>query len=346
MSALSVLKSKLVTLQGTLASAPKSETKKEEKKELQKMPPSRIWQELNNVIQKFREAKEDILFASLNKTKKEKFFIQDCQNYENENKAMPKRYPGDNILRIATYNVNEWRFQGYNLSGAQSVIQALEADIIILQEVTDEGHKEKIDFQHKFEDYKNYFKKVPELRFGNMILYKNVNLLHEPEVIWYKEPSSGEQRGYIKIVCSLGKGKELTVYGTHLDVNKEANRIAEIKEIIEQTEDSSENIIFCGDFNAIRTKDYPEAILTLIKHDYATREAPFSTAALDALGKGFVDCFTFAHLVGPKFTVWSGIVVDFIFLKKDSWNLPIKGCYVYYSTASDHLPVIMDIGLE
>ena len=48
-----------------------------------------------------------------------------------------------------------------------------------------------------------------------------------------------------------------------------------------------------------------------------------------------------AKLSNPTYTVWTGTVVDFIFCSPE-WNLPVES-YIYYSTASDHLPVIMDI---
>lgn len=57
---------------------------------------------------------------------------------------------------------------------------------------------------------------------------------------------------------------------------------------------------------------------------------------------GFKDSFAKAGLQGPKFTVWTGKVVDFIWLD-NKWLLPLTGSYVYYNAASDHCPVLVDI---
>ena len=59
----------------------------------------------------------------------------------------------------------------------------------------------------------------------------------------------------------------------------------------------------------------------------------------------FQDCFTKSKQQCPKFTVWSGTAVDFMYLDK-KWDLPIAGCHTYYSSASDHLPVIMDVKVK
>ena len=83
-------------------------------------------------------------------------------------------------------------------------------------------------------------------------------------------------------------------------------------------------------------------VWNLLQYEDNARKSPTITKSLDLLEKaGFVDCFTKASFKKPKFTVWSGTTVDFLMLK--NWHLPISWCGVMYTTASDHLPVIMDI---
>jgi len=45
----------------------------------------------------------------------------------------------------------------------------------------------------------------------------------------------------------------------------------------------------------------------------------------------------------PQFTTWSGSTIDFIFIKQNHTPLSIADCKVYFSGASDHIPVIMNI---
>jgi len=381
--ALTLLQTNLTTLKTVL----KKDTG--EKKALQNMGPSSIW-----VTAKAITDEGDAMDFAGSKRQKVKCFIADCEEYKNENQKIPKRSPYDKILRIATYNVNEWVLKEAdgNFSKIQSVIKTIEADIIIMQEVrahvraqdkTDNIISQKTrmkiynpetkqleekDMEQEFTEYNSYWVKIPGYRFGNMILCKKNLNISEPKAAWYKESSGDEKRGYITITCSLPNDKKLTLYGTHLDVVSEEYRLAEVQEFVEQTKNSPENIVFMGDFNAIRKQDYLYEIgstrawnLVVLDNAYFVyRQKNKSTAITDAekqkepplaeleyLEKaGFEDCFSMAKLVGPKFTNWTGKVVDFIFLKKDTWNLPIKGCYVYYAAASDHLPIIMDIGLE
>ena len=62
------------------------------------------------------------------------------------------------------------------------------------------------------------------------------------------------------------------------------------------------------------------------------------------LEKSWKDSFEVSGFQPPQFTTWSGTRIDFLFLNP-VWNLPLKGSYVYYDWASDHIPVIMDIDL-
>lgn len=82
--------------------------------------------------------------------------------------------------------------------------------------------------------------------------------------------------------------------------------------------------------------------------------------AMDAVEKSglFVDCFVKEEvrnassdlsnppqLPVPQCTTWSGRRIDYLMLEKE-WQYKIKGCYVYHTSVSDHVPVICDFVVE
>src|SRR4029078_1034715 len=93
-------------------------------------------------------------------------------------------------------------------------------------------------------------------------------------------------------------------------------------------------------------KDWPN-ILKETAHDakgleHLMDKTP-TTMALDYVAsEGYKDSFTRGGFAAPQFSVWTGTLIDFLFLSP-KWNLGISGSYVFYNWASDHIPVIMDI---
>ncbi len=133
------------------------------------------------------------------------------------------------------------------------------------------------------------------------------------------------------MALALPNGKNLYIYGTHLEVGKTKNkdhneiRYEQIKQIGDfvKRNFTNENVLIAGDFNATRN-DKPITYL---------------------IDQNFKDCFTLSDQQHPQFTSWAGTEIDFIFLNS-TWHLPLTGCYVYYSAESDHLPIIMDIEIK
>ena len=67
---------------------------------------------------------------------------------------------------------------------------------------------------------------------------------------------------------------------------------------------------------------------------------------------GFITSFGKLKVAEPYFTHWSGKELDFIYLKdwyaqKDTkivdWSIPLNGSYLYYSSATGRMPVIVDL---
>lgn len=207
-----------------------------------------------------------------------------------------------------------------------NTIKDINPDVIILQEVIEKKDTAEIFGKIGFTEHS--FCSGPEGKnFGNMILSK-IKFAGQPKKHNFKTNKIKHSRCYIRVEFDLSKSghRNLVVYGTHLEVEnkgaKKGHRFDEIKELVRlAAREKGKNVVIGADFNTTRGKP---ALTYLESH-------------------GFKDCFTQAHLKEPRFTHWTGQVLDYLYLW--NWYLPIDGCYLYYSAASDHMPVIMDIRL-
>lgn len=295
-----------------------------------------------------------------------KGYIQDCNNYFKENSKIPPLQP--NVFRIATYNIHYWSApkitkNAYaNVEKIMQTIHALQATALVLQEahgkITIKNRLSPAFLEKGYKDYvwcQGYY--FDHASFGNALLSKQV--LTSKLSKEYTEPSeTKEKRCFVNGRTTLMPSKAtLSIYGTHLDVwDETANtRDQEIKELLKEiSTDASDIIIIAGDFNAFRKQDYPADIWQKILQSTASHikktiaEIPQNTLQ-PILDAGFQDSFTFSGQSGPLFTSWTGTVIDFIFIKdqrteqqKQERPLNTKS-YVYYSPASDHLPIICDL---
>jgi len=285
-------------------------------------------------------------------------YIGDCKKSSDQNQFIPKHEKNINSLRVMTYNVFEWNSPDdkANFEGILNVIKDINPDILILQEARNEGDKitalAELGYTgHTFCDAKAYWTRVP---FGNMVFSKYPIIKTEnAPFIADKKSKNEEQRCYVKMVINLPNEKQVTVFGAHLDIWDPSGALAkaEIQELIDQSR-NIENVIIAADFNSVRTEDYnyvveKKKVWNILSKISKNRTGyPPATSALHTLqNSGFVDSFTRIGFQSPKFTVWSGTAVDFIFVNRD-FNLPVLGSYLCYSSASDHLPVIMDVKLS
>jgi len=312
-------------------------------------------------------------------------FVGDCIAHASENEKIPHHTPNSDIMRIATYNIHFWRppydnihsdfdfAKNDNFDAVIQTIKNINADVLILQEVIifdwmkikttleSLGYVCTLSMFVQTSTYNSY-------PFGNMIITKQQSKNAHTIKMYDVEPEVWpELHGFIrthinlpnkkKAVVSdiaLPNHKKITIYGTHLDVydHKEDMRAKQVQELIDHALKEDELCIVAADFNAIRARDYQYAVQgknvwDLLNEDHRDlRGFDAPTKALDLFtSHGFVDCFSKAQLECPKFSVWNGTLVDFIWLNP-TWDLPIVGCYIYYSIASDHLPIIMDIKIN
>ena len=282
-------------------------------------------------------------------------YINDCYTFRSENTNIPIHTSNDQKIRIMSYNVFGWRSlhgsEMIDLSDLTSfykmlkVIQDCNPDVLILEEFVLDSKISSI-FSKLGYNYNFMCNTMSSgIPFGNIILSKYP--LKNVEVKSYQADMNNpiERRGYVKATINLPNSKSFTIFGTHLDVWDDSGNLRknEVLELLNQM-NLTDNIIVIGDFNSIRSKDYEKEVWNAIVQNTIQRtKLPPSTVALDFLDQtGFLDCFTQIGFLLPKFTVWNGTLIDFIFLNKN-WNLPIAGSYAYYDSASDHIPIIMDI---
>ena len=296
---------------------------------------------------------------TLNRNAMIKSFIADCARREDENTLIPQHIPNDTTVRVATYNVHMWKdaYGVRNFDAIMDTITKMNADVLVLQEVV-LFDKEAISQALSDAGYTcSILGRTTRSGnfFGNLVVSK-YPFAQKPTVKTYDadKKNAGERRCFIKATVQLPHDKKITVYGTHLDVYDQTEnlRTAEIKELITAIDTTKENCIIAADFNAIRQQDYQYYIENKSVWDMLNRgnkkRTGFETQtkALQTLHNNkFTDSFTKNMQHGPRYTVWSGTAVDFMYLNP-AWQLPLAGNYVYQSSASDHLPIIMDVNIK
>lgn len=307
-------------------------------------------------------------------------YIKDCKTFASQNAHIPTHTQNLNVLRVATYNIHFWcnpflKIYNYaaqispytardiaeNFYNVINAIQDINSDILCLQEVLlFDIKKIKQTFHDMGYQYQTYFHEAQwDYSFGVMILSKYPFAVQPVGKIFESSKNimgpGGEKRCYIKATISLPGDNSITIYTSHFDGYDTTDKLRydEIDEILEDIQQApNSHCLVCGDFNAVRFQDYQYVVHGSLVWDLLNRDNlsrthfPTPIKALELFEQNkFQDCFAKANIVMPKFSVWNGTVVDFMFLNQQ-WHLPIDGCYFYYSPASDHVPVIMDCAIN
>ncbi|AYV84130.1 MAG: exodeoxyribonuclease III [Hyperionvirus sp.] len=278
-------------------------------------------------------------------------------------------------FRLGTYNIHYftdvWEREN-TYTKILADVAAINADIIILEEIIIGGDvkiKEglHVDVSKIYDDLAKigYPKTVIcntvpswyNAMYGNMLAIKD-NLItkcgadllckkYDETIYTFKKSTttttvSGLHEGTTETRCYVYvkvpyKESVLHIYGTHSDVASEDTRLAQITYIVNQikTNHTAKNDIsfVLGDFNTIDRAQYtsnPEII-----------NNPFlaTSGKLIAYLKehGFIDLF---EPDPPQMTTWNNTRVDFIFCNKKLTNYTKN---VYYTKASDHLPIFITL---
>lgn len=293
-------------------------------------------------------------------------YAHDCKKFKTLNKqikdhssAYVKDFGGqDKTIRFMTYNVHFWRGKENEdiIEPVLELLQKINPDVVCLQEVIWKKENKK-ELTKKFKEIG--YKYGGDATFvagkgalGNIVFSKYP--LSDLSSKKYKKPIRKEYRSFTGGTVMFND-EPIRFYCTHLDVWDETGQarfyeMTELTDHIEEDDANEKNVIFMGDFNAVRKDDYDYSVngknvWKLLLADDKKRGITTSTKALDlAKELGYKDTFT---IMGkrPIFTVWSGKIVDFIFVKPGG-NLICKDTAVYYSSISDHLPVIADFSVK
>ncbi|MGE0206273.1 MAG: endonuclease/exonuclease/phosphatase family protein [Candidatus Babeliales bacterium] len=306
--------------------------------------------------------------TAINRQEKLDLFEKTIQAALNENNKIPKKK--NDIFRILSYNVHFLK-DSNNKPSEHTILHSIEKinpDVAVLQELYVEDSNafehnttalqkklKKLGYQTILgcKTYKNQAFKAGDW-FGNVIISKIKPQKSKSVSFESQLKERGEERCYIYTQLMIPQLEQpLEIIGTHLEVSDptEEYRLAQIKEIL-AFPFCTKNVLIAADFNAVRKQDYDYTINKqsgwdlVIQENKAALNRTTPTLVLDELhNKKYTDSFSQLGWHGPHFTTWSGTSIDFIMLAP-TWHLPLAGSYVYYSNASDHLPIIMDIKLK
>jgi len=161
-----------------------------------------------------------------------------------------------------------------------------------------------------------------------------------------------------------GAKEDLSVmaYSVHLSVRcKPAKRQREIASVLAHAKHmikrqtgqlahgKSPLVLIAGDMNQPNANDYPAAEWQVIKDDMAEAGLSPTDGVMPMLrSAGFTPSFEIAlnRRPLPASTAWNGAVVDYCYVRRaqpaSKTNFEVEASYAYYTTASDHLPIVTD----
>jgi len=253
------------------------------------------------------------------------------------NGQIPLHAPSKKSIRVMSYNVHRFS-NAQRISTEDQIVKLLQKtnpDILILQEA--ENNHPILQRLKKIGFIFNSFAGIDsKINFGNMVLsklpFKHVS---SHEFSSNNRIKMGRTRSFIKAEFDLSpfKKNNLVIYATHLAIYTQVSgynpkniqpdqeiRLLQVQELMHmiKQKDAQKNVIIAGDFN----------------------DTNKSTASQFLLNNGFNDCFS-RFSQDHLFTSLYGQRIDFI--KTRLKDISLAGCYFYFSAASDHLPIIVDI---
>jgi len=167
---------------------------------------------------------------------------------------------------------------------------------------------------------------------------------------------SGETRGLMGATIKHPHLGEFRIYNTHLDVwdQSETTRLSQVKQIdalikrdLEQYRFDGPVILF-GDFNALHPSSYVDPLHWewILKQDEARKVQTKTSAMSFLINSGWADL---AQPSPPPVTTWSMRRIDYVLMRTEMAHL-LEGYRIrlwhHLDTASDHLPIGMDLTLR
>jgi endonuclease/exonuclease/phosphatase family metal-dependent hydrolase len=259
-------------------------------------------------------------------------------------------------MRIATFNVHGWTDrEGRSTTGeAIEVLRGLRCDAVVLQEVP-----EGSGTLARVADALGMFHATAPASFlGNALLSVAKPAAFEALFL----DSGYAERRSLFVAALPWEGGSLTLAGTHLDHISERTRMKQLALVLARLDalPATDLTLLAGDLNSLCRADYDAAALERIRavREQNWWEAPAFDVAAALSARGFHDLWRLARESGPERlatfegagaygdigTCWAGTRIDYV------WASPSFGerarlvaCERAASTASDHLPVVVEI---
>lgn len=252
-------------------------------------------------------------------------------------------------IRIGSYNVHDFCNTNWK-DTTKEIADVLENfDIVGLQEVDGKLSMEKL------EKYSENFHTIYSDFFSNNAWV--LNLKQNYEVLWcktYKYKLPHYPRGVMSLKLSIDN-KEIHLYVTHFDHMDENIRLCQLEKLMEIIKEESELLykgesfthFILGDFNALTKSDYtPKELERIADVRTKTKWEPPKFELMDTFNKlGYHDIVgDYLKVKGIHVPLTSrfNTRVDYILASK---NIKVSNVGYIQSSASDHLPIFVDIML-
>jgi endonuclease/exonuclease/phosphatase family metal-dependent hydrolase len=266
------------------------------------------------------------------------------------NQSPYKRVGGEDVYRIATYNVGVFaKYDESSISATAALMTELQPDVLVMNEV--DSCTSRTGNVHQLEAFVS---EMPEGWEGQ----------YAPALKPYKGGAYGvaeawnsnrmKEVGGFNVLLPKGDGSEyralvvkeyenMVVAGTHLEVRSENMRFVQLGIITDTLTTlygaSGKPVFLCGDFNA-----YPDSkVIEMAKQNWDLLSVEKTTYPKGDKWEGLGS-------VPERVDDTPGICIDYIFILKNGVKYELLGSDVGVGfnagtalTASDHLPVFVDV---
>jgi len=270
-------------------------------------------------------------------------------NYNGFNNDVKKKE--GNLFRFCSYNVKYFNFKNTADELIHNFIKEYKIDAFSLIEyhVSEDYYIKHIGESVLFEQTENYGISTHfNLKNIKMNPDMKADIHHIKKINDMDSYILNEERGFTHLYISL-YNTTVNIITIHLDVSDEEGRtrLQEITEIYTYLKRLNlTNVLIIGDFNEWNIRhNEPLYEPSLMEYQERTGLEHFSTKVHDfLLNRKFINVFDMFDK-NPKFSCWSGKLVDFCYKYTPTWNtlIKIKNIDFVYLDYSDHLPIILDI---
>lgn len=256
------------------------------------------------------------------------------------------------MVRFCTFNVHAW----CDASGRRRVAETIDvlartrADVVVLNEVLSHDDHALAQVAAGLGMRASF---APAAWGGNAVLTRTDQVATRRLVL---DDAHGEARSaaLVEIATPIGP---LVVVGTHLDHRREAVRLRQVQLLLDVLAVVDTPHMIAGDFNALRTSDYPPERLAAItaRRRRSAHEPPSDDVVRHLDAAGYVDAVRLAHAadlqrplpLSLRSTCWAGTRVDYVWLDRRLVARVRKAAAKVVKTdVSDHLPVVVEAELS